>query len=333
LTIIDDILDFSKMEAHKLTLRPVPMSVRDCISQTLLALSARGREKNLSLEQEVESIIPEQLVGDPTRLRQILINLIGNAIKFTSSGRVRVSAKWLERSSTGMRLEFCVEDTGPGIPKNQQNLIFEAFRQADGSYTREFGGTGLGLTISSQLVGLMDGRIWVESELGQGSRFYFTANFGLVPSDLRVSVKKATPGVADGNSETNSTQRLRILVVEDNLVNQRLAQTLLQKKGHQVTVAGNGRIAIEKLQECDWQVDVVLMDVQMPEMDGLECTRYIRDNYNRQPVIIAMTANAMIEDREECIKAGMNNYIPKPVKIEILNVMLQETEFPAKVIA
>jgi PAS domain S-box-containing protein len=325
LTVIDDILDFSKMEAHKLSLRPVPMSIRDCIGQTLLGLSARAMEKRLSLEQDVESLIPDQLVGDPTRLRQILVNLVGNAIKFTNAGNVKVRVKWLERSQDGMRLEFCVEDTGVGIPKEQQAVIFEAFRQADGSLTREFGGTGLGLTISSQLVALMGGKIWVESAPGDGSRFYFTACFGVVAATEQPV--RETPSSAPSPTSKPSSQSpgLRILVVEDNRVNQRLAQILLQKQGHSVTLADNGRIAIDKLQQCDWEVDAVLMDVQMPVMDGLTATREIRKlerNRASHLPIIALTAHALDRDRELCLAAGMDDYLSKPIQPEKLYATL-----------
>jgi PAS domain S-box-containing protein len=326
LTVIDDILDFSKMEAHKLTLRPVQMSISGCISQTLLALSARALEKHLALEKEVEALVPDELLGDPLRLSQILINLVGNAIKFTNSGKVKVGVKWVERSAADIRLEFCVEDTGLGIAKSQQDLIFEAFRQADGSYTREFGGTGLGLTISSQLVALMDGRIWVESDLGKGSRFYFTGRFGLVPAKSEEVAQNAGHVPTNHDRELDRCQNLRILVVEDNLVNQRLAQTLLQKKGYHVTVAGNGRIGIEKLLQCDWQVDAVLMDVQMPEMDGLAATREIRrleiERKSHLP-IIALTAHALDRDRERCLAAGMDEYLPKPIQVEQLFTVLR----------
>jgi len=348
LTVIDDILDFSKIEARKLSLRPVPMKVRECVSQTLLALSARAREKKLKLDYSVEPQIPEEVVGDPTRLRQILINLVGNAIKFTGEGKVIVTVRWLERSDHGITarsdhginarsdhgingsggageimLEFCVADTGMGIDKNQQKLIFEAFCQADGSLTREFGGTGLGLTISSQLVGLMGGRIWVESEPGQGSRFFFTARLGTAALPSRDPEGAVALPVA--NHASRSFEGLRILVVEDNLVNQRLARAILEKKGHRISVAGNGRIGIQRLLELNWEIDVVLMDVQMPEMDGLSATQEIRrlesERETRLP-IIALTAHALDRDRDRCLAAGMDEYLSKPIQSDLLAAAL-----------
>jgi CheY-like chemotaxis protein len=296
------------------------MSVRDCVSQTLLALAPRANEKHLALEQAIEPLVPEALLGDPIRLRQILVNLVGNAIKFTDSGKVKVSVTRLSCGSEDIYLQFCVEDTGCGIAKHQQSLIFEAFRQVDGSYTREFGGTGLGLTISSQLVSLMDGRIWVDSELGQGSRFYFSARFSPVPSLPKASEGKSVNLKQRGDISAIGPN-LRILVVEDNPVNQRLAQVLLQKKGHKVTLAGNGRVGIEKLEECNWQVDVVLMDIQMPEMDGIAATREIRrleaGRDTRLP-IIGLTAHALDRDRERCLAAGMDEYLSKPLQPEKL---------------
>ena len=326
LTVIDDILDFSKIEARKLTLRPETMSIRDCVAQTLLALSARAMEKRLILEHSVDSTIPDQLIGDPIRLRQILINLVGNSIKFTNEGKVAVRVRWIEPSSQGMFVEFCVEDTGMGIDKNQQKLIFEAFRQADGSLTREFGGTGLGLTISSQLVALMDGRLWVDSELGHGSRFFFTAHFGLLSA---AAGDKEDAGTINRIADVSNTadRSLHILVFEDNLVNQRLARAILEKRGHKVTVAANGRIGIEKLFEFDWQVDAILMDVQMPEMDGLAATREIRrmeaERGGHMP-IIALTAHALDRDRERCLSAGMDEYLAKPIQSELLIAVLTQ---------
>ena len=329
LTIIDDILDFSKIEARKLTLRTAPMSIRECVSQTLLALSARAIEKHLKLEQSVEAAIPEQLIGDATRLRQILINLVGNSIKFTNEGKIATSVRVLESSNDSMFVEFCVEDTGMGIDKTQQRLIFEAFRQADGSLTREFGGTGLGLTISSQLVGLMDGRIWVDSELGRGSRFFFTAHFRLMPEGT-AEVKQA-PVPANKLLTSASPDGLRILVVEDNSVNQRLARALLEKRGHRVTVADNGRLGIEKLLERNWEFDAVLMDVQMPVMDGLSATREIRlleqQRGTRLP-ILALTAHALDRDRERCLAAGMDEYLSKPIQSEQLLAALRRLTQP-----
>ncbi len=324
LTIIDDILDFSKIEARQMALRPEPMCLRDCLSETIGALSARAIEKELKLDYVLDDAIPETVVGDPIRLRQILINLVGNAIKFTNMGGIHVSARLLERGNEDMFVEFCVEDTGVGIDKKQQKLIFEAFRQADGSLTREFGGTGLGLSISSRLVNLMNGRIWVDSELGKGSRFFFTARFGSFSGSAQNGQNPDTHGALVSQEETQ--QSLHILVVEDNLVNQRLARALLCKHGHTVVVAANGRQGIEKLLENDWKFDLVFMDVQMPEMDGLTATQEIRRMEAERGIhlpIIAVTAHVLDRDRERCLSAGMDEYLPKPIQPDRLLAMLK----------
>ncbi len=462
LQILNDILDFSKIEAGKLELEPTDFSLRSVLGDTVKSLGMRADEKGLELTHRIATEVPDALVGDPLRLRQVLVNLLGNALKFTERGEVELNVEAHNVNENAVRLHFSVRDTGIGIPYDLQRLIFEAFTQADNSATRPYGGTGLGLTISSQLVSLMHGRLWVESTPGSGSTFHFSARFGqqdettetsgsskiqslaglrvLVVDDnatnrrllkelttawqMRPVCVEAGPealgmmtqaaaagdpfrlvlldalmpemdgyavaerihaeptlagatimmlssvdrtgdvnrcrqiGVAaylrkpitgsellsaimsvmgiensDGNGEFSLTssalpastiRSLRILLAEDNVVNQRVAVRVLEKRGHWVVVAENGKEAIQAL-ACQ-RFDLVLMDVQMPELDGLEATRKIRENESntgQHIPIIAMTAHAMKGDRERCLKAGMDEYISKPIDIKKLSEMVE----------
>jgi two-component system sensor histidine kinase/response regulator len=462
LSLINDILDYSKIEAGKLEIDAIDFNLGDTIGDTMKTLSFRAHQKGLELAHDVHSDIPNALIGDPGRLRQVIVNLVGNAIKFTQSGEVilRVQTEW--KTSQDIQLHFTVSDTGIGIPAEKQTAIFEAFTQAEGSMSRTYGGTGLGLTISSRLVVLMHGRIWVESEMNEGSRFHFTAHFGLqkvpasavAPKDLAIlremrvlivddneanrqillkilsrwhtkpiavesgakaltvlregqglgrnfslilldaqmpemdgfvvaeTIKRnpewgvatimmlssagqrgdakrcrelgiaayltkpvqqaelldavltalgaapvstsITPPLITRHSLRENKHHLRILLVEDNAVNELLADRLLEKRGHEVTIARNGKEALATIEKQSF--DVVLMDVQMPEMDGFEATAAIRriekGSGNHVP-IIAMTAHAMVGDKERCIEAGMDNYIAKPIRPEELTEMLE----------
>jgi len=431
LGVIDDILDFSKVESGKLDLDPIEFNLQDAIGEMMRALALRADEKGLELAYQIDPQIPEYVVGDPGRLRQVLVNLVGNAIKFTPRGEVVVRVQMDSRSDRELELHFTVADTGIGIPREKQSLIFEAFAQADGSTTRHYGGTGLGLAISSRLAALMEGQIRVESVVGQGSTFHFTARFGIAAAEpapqlrthpaelLNLSVLvvddnatnrrillEITRGwgmrsaaVENGNAaldamrqaESNGTRfrlviidsrmpgmtgfelaeqikqdrrlcrelgisaylpkpirksellsavltvlgqgsenrapylvtkytsrdasrKLRILVAEDNPVNQTVVVSMLQKMGHQSTIAHNGREALSMLEASPF--DLVFMDVQMPEMDGLTASRKIRDqekNTGSHIPIVAMTAHAMKGDKERCLEAGMDGYIAKPV--------------------
>jgi CheY-like chemotaxis protein len=266
------------------------------------------------------------VVGDPGRLRQILINLIGNAIKFTERGEVVVRIELETQTSDAVCLHFTVQDTGIGIPAAKQRLIFEPFTQADGSTTRHYGGTGLGLAISSQLVHLMGGRIWVDSEVGKGSVFHFTARFAVQPVRAAVpapvepatSAVERTPLVSQ-QTPAESPQCFHILLAEDNVVNQRLAVRILEKEGHTVIVAPHGEAVLAALKQETF--DLVLMDVQMPIMGGFETTAAIRAQERATGAhipIIAMTAHAMKGDREKCLAAGMDDYLAKPIKAEEL---------------
>jgi PAS domain S-box-containing protein len=460
LTLINDILDFSKIEAGKLEVDAIDFDLGDAVGDTMKALSVRAQQKGLELAYEFQPDVPYALVGDPGRLRQIIVNLIGNAIKFTEKGEVVLSVQADCSKMDDVQLHFTISDTGIGIPAEKQAAIFQAFTQADGSMSRTYGGTGLGLTISSRLVGLMHGRIWVESELGKGSRFHFTAHFGLhkvtaksvaagAPATLRdmrvlvvddnaanrqillrmlrnwhaqplavesgakaitilseaqtsgkkfplilldaqmpsmdgfalaecikrnpqwesttvmmltsagqrgdakrcreigvaayltkpvrreelldailtalgaTPIKEAMPALVTRHSLRENRNHLRILLVEDNAVNQLLATRLLERRGHSVTVAGNGKEALVVLEKGSF--DLVLMDVQMPEMDGFEATAAIREkekHFGNHLPVIAMTAHAMKGDKERCLAAGMDDYITKPIRPEELAELL-----------
>ena len=308
LRILNDILDFSKIEAGKLELENIDFSLSQLLRETLRPLELRAAQSKLELGTELEAGLGDRYLGDPGRLRQVLINLVGNAIKFTLKGRVTVS---VEGAEDGM-LHFAVRDTGIGISPEKQQLIFEAFSQADTSVTRRFGGTGLGLAICSRLVGLMGGQLWVESHPGQGSVFHFTARLAPGADEMEEGAAEAAEAEISGTDPS-----LMVLLAEDNPVNQKLVTTLLEKRGHRVVLAGNGREAVAALEAGTF--DLVLMDMQMPEMDGLEATRLIRAreaSVGGHIPIIAMTANAMAGDRERCLEAGMDAYVSKPIQRE-----------------
>ncbi len=321
LNLINDILDFSKIDARKLTLEPIEFSLLQCLNQTIQMLSVKANEKGLKLNLNLGEGVPEVLIGDLYRVKQVLINLIGNGIKFTSEGGIEIAVQQQSRTETKVHLLFTVRDTGIGIAPEQQKAIFQAFNQVDGSFTRKYGGTGLGLTISLQLAELMGGRIWVESEVGRGSTFFFTAEFGfrtgpaesIQPDPLKIDKQ---PVLAE-----TAARKLRILLVEDNAVNRTVASRLLQRQGHAVTMAVNGLEALNTLEDQNWSFDLVLMDVQMPELDGIEATLELR---RREAVrgghlpVVALTAHAMDRDRERCLGAGMDAYLTKPIRIEEL---------------
>ncbi len=453
LSLLNDILDFSKIEAGKLDMETIDFTLRDCLEDTMKVLGLRAHQKGLELACRVLADVPESLRGDPTRLRQVIINLIGNAIKFTSAGEVFLQVGKEEESADGVVLHFAVKDTGIGIPSEKLKTIFQPFTQADGSTTRKYGGTGLGLAISTRLVELMQGRIWVESDPGHGSTFHFNLRFTIhsaaaKPEPLDIEMLRGLPVLIVDDNFTNrrileellqqwhmrptsveggpqafaalehaksantpfplvlldaqmpgmdgfavsehinrnpktsgpslimltsagmrgdatrcreaginayfpkpvrradllaairsvlgahtgekssvvtqhsireSGRRLQILLAEDNLVNQKLAIRLMEKWGHSVTLVETGKAALDILENQSF--DVVLMDVQMPEMDGLEATAAIRarEKINGGHVpIVAMTANAMVGDRERCLDAGMDGYVSKPLQIKEL---------------
>lgn len=314
LDLLNDILDLSKIEADRLELDPVEFSIRQCVSDAVKTLSFAARQKHLELDSKVDAEVPERVVGDLVRLRQVLVNLVGNAIKFTQAGSVRIHVGLESSTGPSVILHFSVKDTGIGIAADKRDVIFDAFRQADGSTTRKYGGTGLGLTICSRLALLMQGRIWVESEFGHGSTFHFTTTFQTAPAEPPRASGDLRNMLQSIAVDRPTDARLRVLLAEDNPVNQRLAVRLLEKRGHHVTVANNGREALAVLERDSF--DAIIMDVQMPDMDGLEATARIREMERRSGAhtpILAMTAYAMKGDRERCLNAGMDGYVNKPI--------------------
>jgi signal transduction histidine kinase/DNA-binding response OmpR family regulator len=365
MAIVNDILDFSKIEAGRLELEETNFDLRTIIEQAVKMLAPRAQSKGLKLLCHIPPQVPTALVGDPRRLRQILLNLIGNAIKFTRQGEVVVRAE-VEKEQKGpipstssghslssstarlsspkssltvnsaegeAELHFAVRDSGIGIPEDKRSVIFDAFCQADGSTTREYGGTGLGLTISQQLVGLMGGRIWAESQIGAGSTFHFVVTLKKQPDNGRAAEvektvgwrrlpEQAIPAAAGGAG-------LRILLAEDNIAAQLVGKKGLEKVGHVVRVAGNGLETLQMLEEEEF--DLILMDMEMPQMDGLAATRVIREREaesGQHIPILAMTAYATKEDRERCLEAGADSYLFKPVSLKKLRAALAEMLSP-----
>jgi signal transduction histidine kinase/ActR/RegA family two-component response regulator len=326
LAIINDILDFSKIEAGKLELAPVAFKIEHFLASLEKLMKVRIDEKNLEFIVRCEDNVPEVLHGDLDRLRQILINLIGNSIKFTpEDGAVTLLVSQREEGADSVTLEFSVSDTGIGIPEAVQERIFEAFSQADSSTTRQFGGTGLGLSISSQLVDLMGGQINLVSKQGIGSVFSFTAVFGMGDESDFVSVPE--------RSEVETTAHARsckILLAEDNPVNQKLAVRLLEGAGHAVVVVGNGKDAVDTFAREFF--DVILMDIQMPIMCGEEAVANIRQTDRGKEVpIIALTAHAMSGDRERYLEQGMDGYVTKPINRKwLLNEIALRSSTPVE---
>lgn len=352
LIIINDILDFSKIEAQKLELTTLIFQLRKLVIETLRTMSFKALEKNIALMFHISDEIPQMLIGDPDRLRQILINLIGNAIKFTENGfvSVRITPEW--QNDDQICLKINITDTGIGIPPEKQDNIFDAFTQVDTSVSRKFGGTGLGLAITSQLVQLMNGNIWVESPANfdtghqyavvqggklkeqmsdflndlpdtPGSSFIFTILLKQ-SIDVTESAENNLPDSAESDHPVDF-QSLRILLAEDNHVNQKLASRVLEKMGHSIKIAENGQIALDLFKNDAF--DLILMDVMMPEMDGLTATRCIREMekiQNEHIPIIALTANAIKGDKEECLLAGMDGYVAKPLRINELKHVISQ---------
>ena len=319
LTVVNDILDFSKIEQRHVELESVAFSLAVAVSDVAAPLAVRAHAKQLQLECAISPDVPECIVGDPVRLKQILTNILSNAVKFTEQGWVRLEVTVDGRDGDRATLRFTVSDTGIGVPEDKRAAIFEPFRQADGSMTRRFGGTGLGLAIASNLAGLMGGRVWVGSAPGAGSTFHFTA-----PVTIAASAP-AMAAAAEARAGAIPPRAARILIAEDNVVNQRVAAGLLTKRGHLVTVVNNGREALDALQAGGFEL--VLMDVQMPDMDGFEATAAIRDRERatgRHVRILAMTAHAMKGDRERCLAAGMDGYLSKPIDQRALYLAVEE---------
>jgi len=322
LTLLNDILDLSKIEAGRLELNPVDFSVRECVDDVVATLAISAKNKGLELKSSVESDVPDVLVGDSFRLRQVLLNLVNNAVKFTSSGCVELHSTVYEHCGRTVTLHFSVSDTGVGIAADKIDLIFEAFRQADSSTSREFGGTGLGLTISSRLVAMMGGHLMVESKPGAGSIFHFNGIFHEKPA-------RESPVLGDNlrhmqSSGATAERSLHVLLAEDNAVNRKLATRILEKHGHSVVTAANGREALAAFTREAF--DLILMDVQMPLMNGYEASQAIRAQEQREGghiPIVALTAHAMKGDREICLQAGMDDYLGKPIQIHELIAVLE----------
>jgi CheY-like chemotaxis protein len=352
LTLINDILDFSKIEAGKLELEHVALDLRKTLADVIRLVAIQAHAKDLEVTSSVNPAVPEFIIGDPTRVRQILLNLCGNAVKFTQRGRVAVSVKVLTSSPESLVVLFDVQDTGIGIPADRLKALFRPFTQVDNSTTRRFGGTGLGLSIVKQLVELMGGQVGVNSREGVGSNFWFTARVGVLSRSAQgrrrlPQVLQEQPVLAVDDHATNHvalldyrhartqpiihqqqllTQRgrekWRILVAEDNAVNQKVAVRTLEKLGYRVDVVNDGREAVSAWES--GRYDLILMDCEMPEVDGYEATRQIRsrETAGRHIPIIALTAHAMKGAELECQTAGMDDYITKPVDRERLDACL-----------
>ena len=322
LVIINDILDFSKVESGTVTLRRQPFDLREAVTRGVDLLAPQARAKSIQLDCTVDADVPARIVGDAERLRQVLVNLIANAVKFTERGRVQVTIRIATepvaaRTGSGgdpvaaapITLEFCVADSGIGIPADRQDLLFRPFSQVDSGIARRYGGTGLGLAISKRLVAAMGGRIWVRSGAGEGARFHFTLPTEAAPALAVPPAQAASP------FDETLAQRLplRVLVAEDNDVNRKVALAMLRRYGYQADVAANGAEALAAVKR--QRYDLVLMDIQMPEMDGLEATRAIiaLGPAVPRPRIVGLSANAMTEDVQAALQAGMDDYLAKPI--------------------
>ena len=327
LTIINDILDFSKVEAGRMELEVQPFDFRACIDGVIALVSSMTSAKGLDLEVDIDDTVPQTISGDSTRLRQIVLNVLNNAVKFTAEGSVSFSATASPADEDGeIELHMIVRDTGIGIPPDRIDRLFQSFSQADVSISRQYGGTGLGLAISKRLAEAMGGTMWAESDgiAGNGSAFHTTLTTRAATAVSSGGNGAPTSPVMDLDPEHASRHPLRILLAEDNAVNQKLALRLFALMGYEVDLAANGLEAVEAVARQHY--DVVFMDVQMPELDGLEATRLIRARHaDSGPRIVAMTANAMDGDREACLAAGMDDYVGKPIRVEELVAALERT--------
>jgi CheY-like chemotaxis protein len=324
--IVTDILDFSKIESQTVLLHETAFNVNEVVKEIMSFMAPKAQEKGISLDYTLSSD-KKSRIGDHGRLRQILINLVNNAIKFTEEGSVTVSVDSL--ADAGVRkgtVLFAVSDTGVGIPADQRELIFDSFYQVDGSSTRKYGGSGLGLAISKELVGLMGGEIWAEDAVhGHGTVFKFTLDLKEVEGVAAESAQP--PGRGLEGRQAGGKKQIQILLAEDDLINRTLALALLEQRGYAVSVVENGRLAVEKIKEKAGVFDLVLMDVQMPEMDGFEATHQLRSLERKTGgehlPIIAMTAHAFQKDRDRCLEEGMDDYLAKPINAEKLYEMVE----------
>jgi PAS domain S-box-containing protein len=340
LAIVNDVLDFSKIEAGQLAVDVTPFALRECLSGVVRLMAGPAKLKGLGLTLAVAPDVPDVVSSDAGRLHQILTNLVGNAVKFTERGQVTLGVEIESLSDSGAILRFSVSDSGIGVPTERREAIFTPFVQADGSTTRRYGGTGLGLSICRDLVGLLGGALWVASDVGRGSTFFFTIavelpkpqqpapsgpllpDSSLRPEPIGSVRRRALGADQPGPGPVPHRRPLRILLAEDNKINQMIASRLLEKRGHTVVIASTGKEAVARLrQPAPDGFDLVLMDVQMPEMDGLEATRVIRAgeaSSGRHVPIVAMTAHAMKGDEERCLAAAMDGYLSKPIHVHQL---------------
>ncbi|KJJ84040.1 multi-sensor hybrid histidine kinase [Candidatus Omnitrophus magneticus] len=320
LDVISDILDFSKIEAGKLQLEATEFSLRKSVNDAISVLEIEARSKGIVLTCSITSGIPDSVIGDPARLRQVVFKIAGNALKFTEKGEVTVNVKAESQTTDDVNLLFTVIDTGIGISNDKCEKIFESFTQADGSTTRSYGGAGLGLTISNHIVHLMNGSIWLESKPDSGTTFYFTARF-----IINKSANRKEPHAVVCPQDLKNTRNLNILLAEDNKFNQQVIVRILKRWGNTVTVANDGAEAVKLSRELN--LDLIIMDVQMPITDGCEAATIIRSeerNTSAHTPIIAMTAYATEEVRKRCFDVGMDYYLPKPVQVEKLHETLEE---------
>jgi signal transduction histidine kinase/CheY-like chemotaxis protein len=315
LKMLNGLLDFSKIEAGKLELETIEFSVRDLVAETLQSFSGDLQRKGLRIESRVDDDVPPRLHGDPVRLRQVLVNVAGNAVKFTSEGAIEVRISRLEEPAGQVTLQFMVRDTGIGIAPGKHRSIFEAFEQADSSTTRKYGGSGLGLAISSRILELMGGRMWVESEPGRGSSFYWTASFTQVAIDESAHPRR--PEKAPG-----AHIPVRVLIAEDHELSRSLLKKLLEMQNHTVTAVSNGKEVLDEIKRQTF--DIVLMDVHMPEMDGVEATAEIRrqEQAGAHLPIVAVTADAFWGLREHFLAKGFTEYLSKPINPEALFALI-----------
>ncbi len=338
LKIINQILDFSKIESGKLELEFIPFDLKKLIQNLSNAFDIMAKNKRLNFKLSWDKSVPEHVVGDPTRLGQVLVNLLGNAIKFTEQGGIELNISLVSETEDDADVQFEIKDTGIGIPEEKKRVIFDSFRQVDSSLTRRFGGTGLGLAISARLIEMMGSKIEVTSEEGKGSCFRFILtfpkakdkkleelpDFSLFLTHDKRAQKPIEPADLKSEQETSDADEIRILLVEDNVINQRMAKRMVENMGYKVDIANNGQEALDMLQERNY--DLILLDVQMPVMDGLRTAQKIRIhemNSDEHIPIIAMTAHAQKEDRDRCLEAGMDDYLSKPINMKMLEQKLK----------
>ncbi|CZF78881.1 Sensory/regulatory protein RpfC [Grimontia celer] len=308
LTIINDVLDLSRIESERFSLHPESMNPRDSVTVVFSQLHEVSSRKDIQMEMDIADDVPDNIYQDGNRFTQILLNLVGNAVKFTEHGKVKVSMRVLNG-----RLKLSVQDTGIGINAERKKDVFQPFTQADGSITRQYGGTGLGLSICKKLVSMMNGSIDFESELGVGTTFYI---------DIPLIEPSPTEHVKKDNTDDNDLHSLNILVAEDSKANQMVVKLMLEKAGHHVVVANNGKEAVDLVHDARVQFDMILMDMSMPVLCGVEATKQLRAEGCILP-IIALTANAMNEDKERCMEAGMDDFVTKPIRAVVLKQALQ----------